>query len=140
MFKELFVRSYYEFDFVYDWFLVPMRKILKEHICKLDEVLEGDDDTLTKLEEEQLNKMLKDYEQNPEILEFDLTHIKDQQKKFQLVSEEESFFKGQITTDKAGAGQISNKNEDANNKKNAKRNPKATTGKGKKKDDNCVVF
>lgn len=27
MFKELFVRSYYEFDYVYDWFLVPMRKV-----------------------------------------------------------------------------------------------------------------
>ena len=95
MFKELFVRSYYEFDYVYDWFLVPMKKILKDSICRLDEVLDDDDDTLSKLEEEQLNKMLKEYEKNPEILEFDLTHIKDQQKKFSLVSEEESFFKGE---------------------------------------------
>lgn len=83
--------------------------------------------------------MLKDYEQNPEILEFDLTHIKDQQKKFQLVSEEESFFKGQVRNDLAGEGQNSNKNEDASKGKGGKRNTKAPA-KGKKKEDNCSVF
>jgi hypothetical protein len=83
--------------------------------------------------------MLKDYEQNPEILEFDLTHIKDQQKKFQLVSEEESFFKGQVRNDLAGEGQNANKNEDAGKGKGGKRNTKAPV-KGKKKEDNCSVF
>jgi hypothetical protein len=83
--------------------------------------------------------MLKDYEQNPEILEFDLTHIKDQQKKFQLVSEEESFFKGQVRNDLTGEGQNANKNEDAGKGKGGKRNTKAPA-KGKKKEDNCSVF
>jgi hypothetical protein len=83
--------------------------------------------------------MLKDYEQNPEILEFDLTHIKDQQKKFQLVSEEESFFKGPVRNDLAGEGQNANKNEDAGKGKGGKRNTKAPA-KGKKKEDNCSVF
>jgi hypothetical protein len=84
--------------------------------------------------------MLKDYEQNPEILEFDLTHIKDQQKKFQLVSEEESFFRGQVRTELAGEGQNANKNEDTGKGKGGKRNTKAAAGKGKKKEDNCSVF
>ena len=139
MFKELFVRSYYEFDYVYDWFLVPMKKILKDSICRLDEVLDDDDDTLSKLEEEQLNKMLKEYEKNPEILEFDLTHIKDQQKKFSLVSEEESFFKGEGNKEQKHLNQNFNKREDEN-MKNAKKNVKAAASKNKKKDDNCKVF
>jgi hypothetical protein len=83
--------------------------------------------------------MLKDYEQNPEILEFDLTHIKDQQKKFQLVSDEESFFRGQVKNDLPGEGQNAIKNDDASKGKGGKRNTKAPA-KGKKKEDNCAVF
>lgn len=133
MFKELFVRSYYEFDYVYDWFLIPMKTILKEKIMRLDEVLDEDDDIQLKNEEELLAKIMKDYEQNPEILEFDLSQIKEQQKKFQQISNDDTINDRAIVP--------SNKKKEDDNKRVNKTGGKKTNKKATKKNqENCNLF
>ena len=85
MFKELFVRSYYDFDFIYDWILIPMQKQLTDKVARQDVQLDDTDDTMIKEEEDQLRQMMREYEENPLAIEFDLKAIKEEQKKFQLI-------------------------------------------------------
>ena len=133
MFKELFVRSSYEFDYVYDWFQIPMKDILKDNIIRLDEVLDEDDDVLSKNEEELLAKIMKDYEQNPEILEFDLSQIKEQQKKFQQISNDDTINDRAIVSP-------NKKNEEENKRVNKTGGNKKNKKPSKKNQDNCKVF
>ena len=85
MFKELFVRSYYEFDYVYDWVLIPMKSYQTGQIGKIDTLLDENDDMLIQEDEIELRRIMQEYDDNPVILEYDLRQVKEQQKKFQLV-------------------------------------------------------
>lgn len=119
--KEAMIKESLEFDFVYDWILIPMEDQLIENAKEIDELLAGDT-PFTKEEEERLNQMMKKYEEDPTFIDFKLDEIRKQNEKLDIVSAEDSGIEPERKGEEANAV--------VNNKKSKKKKKKGRKGKG----------
>lgn len=84
-FKELMIREGYSFDYIYDWILIPVASQVAKRMNSIDGLLQIDD-TLTKEEEVEIERLLDKYAADPTIIDFRLEEIRKQNKKFDIIS------------------------------------------------------
>ena len=90
--KEIMVREGLEFDFVYDWVLIPVENQIIESGKEIDQLLMGET-PFTKEEEEKLNDLMQRYEEDPTFIDFKLEDIRKQNQKLDIISAEDSYKK-----------------------------------------------
>lgn len=84
-FKMLMVREGNTFDYIYDWILLPVTQQINRQLNAIDDTL-NIEDSLTQEEKEEIEDLMRKYENDPTVLDFRLEEIRKQNKKFDVVS------------------------------------------------------
>lgn len=82
--KMLMVKEAFCYDFIYDWVLIPMTEQINRSLNKIDDLLQIEDE-LTKEEEEEVQMLLRKYENDPTVIDYKLEEIRRQNKKFDII-------------------------------------------------------
>jgi hypothetical protein len=80
----LMVKEAFCYDFIYDWVLIPMTEQINRSLNKIDDLLQIEDE-LTKEEEEEVQSLLRKYENDPTVIDYKLEEIRRQNKKFDII-------------------------------------------------------
>lgn len=129
MFKELMIREGNSFDYIYDWILIPVSSQIAKEMNDLDELYEMED-KLTKEEEDEIAALMMKYEQDPTVIDYRLEEIKRQNKKFDVVSPNNSP-KNSMEKDPKSKEDKKSKNKSSTD---------ASKGSKNKKDKDCTLI
>lgn len=79
--KEILVKNYLEYDYIYDWFLIPVSEIVNEDLDLLEDFSKNDYEIKFQ-EEKELKELMEEYEEDPGLIDFKLKEVKRKNEKF----------------------------------------------------------
>ena len=101
-FKMLMIKEGHTFDLIYDWILLPVDQEVNNQIKALDDLIQFED-SLTGDEQEEIKGLMIKYSEDPTILDFKLDEIRKQNKKFDVISPNNSPGTSVVEDDKKGS-------------------------------------
>lgn len=81
VFKELMVKNFLEYDYIYDWFLIPVAEIGDQNLDFLEGFDKNDYEVKFK-EERELKELISEYEDDPRLIDFRMDEIRKKNDKF----------------------------------------------------------
>lgn len=93
--KEALVSRFLEYDYIYDWILIPASAKIAKDFGSIDNVIDTDKEFSLK-EENLIQRMIKEYEDDPTLINTKLENIKREVQKFEVikVNKKEALKKG----------------------------------------------
>lgn len=103
--KELLATQFLEYDYIYDWVLIPEQSKTMKDYSTIEDIEEGAQE-ITMEEEQLIQQMILDYEDDPSDIDFRLAIIKSQVQKYEMIKLKND--KGGKKQSKFGLGGSSN--------------------------------
>ena len=140
--REILVNKFLEYDYIYDWMLVPV----VEHLENDSELSEQKTELRFDLDnQEKLKSLIQAYEEDPSVIDFKMEQIKKQHSKFDMIGKgrrkkkrkSSAYFNADARTE---AGGRSHGNMELQPLKKSKTSTGKKKKRGKKKDKDCVLI